>query len=331
MYERFYGFRERPFDLTPNPRYLVPTESHREALSTLEYAFASRKGVTLLVGEPGAGKTTVIRAAIAGQSEHAHCVHIQNPALCRLEFLEMLATQMGLSEHACSSKSALLLELEQLLRQRFEAHETTALIIDEAQSLPSELLEEVRLLANLETNSDKLLSIVIAGQPEITDRLQRPLFTPLKQRIALRCELRPLTLPETFTYLVGRITAAGALPADVFTREAVELIHERSRGNPRTINVIADNALVVGLATMQRPASAKAVAEVCRDFEINGGGAIRFEPPSGTPWPAVTGGQASNPIPAAAADTSTSSQPSAATRTALFNVFSWKNRRAVSR
>ena len=192
---------------------------------------------------------------MAEQSERTHCVHLHNPALSRVEFLEMLAAQMGLSEQARSSKTALLLELEQLLRRRYDAHETTALIVDEAQSLSSELLEEVRLLANIETNSDKLLSIVIAGQPEIADRLNHPSFRPLKQRIALRCELRPLRLPETFTYLVGRIKAAGAVPADVFTREAVELIHERSRGNPRTINVIADNALIVGLATKQRPAS----------------------------------------------------------------------------
>jgi general secretion pathway protein A len=330
MYERFYGFGERPFDLTPNPRYLVPTASHREALSNLEYAFASRKGVTLLVGEPGAGKTTVIRAAIAGQSERAHCVHLHNPALNRVEFLEMLAAQMGLSEQARSSKTALLLELEELLRQRYDDHETSALIVDEAQSLPSELLEEVRLLANLETNSDKLLSIVIAGQPEITERLNHPMFRPLKQRVALRCELRPLTLPETFTYIVGRIKAAGAVPANVFTREAVELIYERSRGNPRTINVIADNALVVGLAAKQRPASRQAVAEVCRDFDIASGDGHAFELPSANPaWPPVASGEAGTVI--RPGDIGESKAPQVPARAPLFNVFGRNNRRLISR
>src|SRR5690348_5839027 len=142
MYETFFGLRERPFDLTPNPRYLVPIESHREALSNLEYGIASRKGVTLLVGEAGSGKTTVIRAAIERQPRLVHCVHLHNPTLSRAEFVEMLSARFGLSEKAAASKSVMLIELETLLRRRLANGETTVLVVDEAQSLPLDLLEE---------------------------------------------------------------------------------------------------------------------------------------------------------------------------------------------
>jgi len=271
MYEQFYGFRERPFDLSPDPKYLVLTAGHQEALSNLEYAIASSKGITLLVGDAGSGKTTVICAAIARQSAHVHCVHLHNPALTRDEFVEMLASRFGLSERARTSKTALLLELEVLLRRRREAGELTLLIVDEAQSLSFELLEEIRLLANIETNSEKLLPLVIAGQPEITPRLNAPELRQLKQRIALRCELRPLDLTETMSYIAGRIRAAGGVAAQIFTREAVALIHERSKGLPRTINVLADNSLVAGFATGQRPVTSALVRDVCHDFDIQAG------------------------------------------------------------
>src|SRR5687767_2943498 len=165
MYEQFYGLHERPFDLTPDPRFLVITDVHREALSNLEYAMTSRKGITLLVGEAGTGKTTVIRTALEKQTAKTHCVYLHNPALTRDEFVEMIANQFGLSSTAQTSKTALLLELEDLLRQRHSAGETTVLVVDEAQSLPLELLEEVRLLTNIETDAEKLLSVIIAGQP----------------------------------------------------------------------------------------------------------------------------------------------------------------------
>jgi general secretion pathway protein A len=269
MYERFFGFRERPFDLTPNPRYLVMTNMHREALSNLQYAIASRKGITLLVGEAGSGKTTVIRAALERQPQRVHCVHLHNPALTREEFVEMLSARFALSERARTSKTALLLELEALLRQRQAARETTVLIVDEAQSLPLDLLEEIRLLANIETEDDKLLSVIIAGQPEIATRLNEDSLRQLKQRIALRCELKPLTVQEAAAYITGRIRAAGGVAAQVFTREAVGLIHERAKGVPRTINVLADNALLAAFATEQRPVGTQIVREVCRDFDFD--------------------------------------------------------------
>jgi len=281
MYEAFFGLSERPFDLTPNPRYLVLTHAHREALSNLEYAIASRKGVTLLLGDAGTGKTTVIRTAIERQPDRVHCVHLQNPALDRAEFVEMLATLFGLSQRAAESKTVFLLELEALLVARNATGESTVLVVDEAQSLPLELLEEIRLLANIETHDEKLLSVILAGQPELADRLNERSLRQLKQRVALRCQLSPLTLQETCAYVAGRIRAAGGVGAQTFTREAVTLMHERSNGIPRTLNVIADNALVTAFATERRPVNAKVVLEVCGDLDLQGGG--KPPPPAAAP------------------------------------------------
>lgn len=289
MYRPFFGLRERPFDLTPNPRFLVLTDAHREALSNLEYGVASRRGITLLVGEAGTGKTTIIRTALERQPDRVHSVHLHNPSLRRDEFVEMLAVRFGLSNAARTSKTALLIELEALMRDRNRRGESTVLIIDEAQSLPLDLLEEVRLLANIETNDTKLLSVVLAGQPELSGRLNDDALRQLKQRIALRCELGPLSLTETLGYVAGRIAAAGGVGAQIFTREAVMLIHERSRGIPRTISVIADNALLTGFALGRRPVSRAMVEEVCRDLDLRG--------PAGSSAPAT---EAYAPAPPAA-------------------------------
>ena len=180
----------------------------------------------------------------------------------------MLAERFGLTDAARTSKAVFLSELEALLRRRSAVGETTVLIVDEAQSLPLELLEEIRLLVNIETNEEKLISVIIAGQPELSIRLGDSALRQLKQRVALRCELRPLNLRETAAYLAGRVKAAGGQGARVFTREAVTLIHERSLGIPRTVNVLADNALLTSFAAGQRPVTRQIVLEVCRDFDL---------------------------------------------------------------
>jgi type II secretory pathway predicted ATPase ExeA len=210
MYESFFGLRERPFDLTPNPRFLLLTGRHREALSNLQYGLMSRRGLTLLVGEAGTGKTTLIRAVIGDfENQGAVIAYLNNPTLTRAEFYEFVAEAYGLGAEAGASKFRLLRDLSQRLEERHAQGALTALIIDEAQALPDELLEEVRLLANTETSSDKLLPIVLAGQPELADRLNAPSLRQLKQRVALRCQLGALTPTETAEYIAGRIRVAG--------------------------------------------------------------------------------------------------------------------------
>lgn len=270
MYEAFFHLRERPFDLTPDPRYLFLTPKHHEALSNLQYGIRYRKAVTVVAGPAGTGKTTLIRAALAkfdGATDG--CVSLTNPTMTRDEFVRTLAEAFALSEEAARSKAVMLRELEMRLRKRLDQRLTTALIVDEAQALPVELLEEIRLLVNLETDQHKLLPVVLVGQPEFAGRLNEPAFAALKQRVALRCELLPLTPNETKEYIATRARVAGGAADDLFTREATELIHERSRGVPRLISVICDNALLSGYAVGQKPVDHKIVLEVCDDFDLS--------------------------------------------------------------
>jgi general secretion pathway protein A len=280
MYERFYGLTERPFDITPNPRYLVLTPSHEEALNNLELGITSQHGITLLLGEAGTGKTTMIRKAIgvrlrqAGSSPDGW-VYLTNPTLTRREFVELLAASFGLSALAAASKAHLLRELEDLLRSRHAQGLLNVLIVDEAQSLPHALLEELRLLVNIESETSKLLSLVLAGQPELGDRLNDPALRQLKQRVSLRCHLAPLALRETASYIATRVRVAGGDAARLFTREAVIAVHKASRGIPRTISVICDNALVAGFASGEQPVDVATVDEVCADFDLSNGAAVR--------------------------------------------------------
>jgi general secretion pathway protein A len=270
MYEAFFGLRERPFDLTPNPRFLLMTARHREALTTLEYGLTARTGIALLTGEAGTGKTTIVHAALQSQNVlQSRTVYLNNPALTREEFIEFLALGFGLSDAAATSKTRCLAELTEVLASRHASGTMSALVIDEAQCLTDALLEEVRLLANIESASEKLLSIVLAGQPEVAERLNQPSLRQLKQRIGLRCSLAALTAPETAAYVDARLRIAGGDGSEVFTDQAVATIHERSRGIPRAISVIADNALVTAYAMDQRPVDGGVVLEVCRDFDFN--------------------------------------------------------------
>ena len=269
MYETFFGLVERPFDLTPNPKYLFLTQSHREALSSLEYGISARTGVTVLVGEAGTGKTTLIRATLEARDvRKTKAIYLNNPTLTRSEFLEFISREFELPPGAAASKTTLLSSLEMVLMDLRRNDVTPAFIIDEAQSLPHELLEEIRLLANIETASDKLLPIVLAGQPELADRLNHPTLRQLKQRIGLRCQLRQLDVAETGSYITSRVAVAGGTASSLFTREAVMMIHERSQGIPRIISVICHNALISAFALSQEIVRADTVLEVCRDFDL---------------------------------------------------------------
>lgn len=269
MYEAFFGLRERPFELAPNPRFLLLTTRHGEALSNLEYGINGRKGMTLLLGEAGTGKTTVIRTALQKWQGAGHLVtYVNNPTLTRDEFIECLARAYNLGDEAAGNKTRFLAALTDLVMRRHAEGKITGLLIDEAQSLSNELLEEIRLLANIETASEKIFPVVLAGQPELADRLNTAGLRQLKQRIALRCVLSPLDVREAAAYIAGRIRLAGGVGGQLFTREAVMAIHEHSGGIPRVINVICDNVLLSAFAANRRPVTRDMVEEVGRDFDL---------------------------------------------------------------
>jgi general secretion pathway protein A len=273
MYEKFYGLRERPFDLTPNPAYLFMTPKHREALATLQYGLRGRKGFTVVIGEAGTGKTTLVTAAlqsIRGATPLGRdCIaFLNNPTLSPSEFIAYLAPALGLSREAGLSKARFLIELTSAVTDRQRAGGLTALVIDEAQNLPDLLLEEVRLLANVETGTEKLLQIILTGQPELADRLNQPSLRQLKQRVALRCTLGRLDKTETGAYIAARIWSAGGEDRQLFTPEAVDIIYEASRGIPRTVSVLCDNALLGGFAADENPVGRETVLEVCRDLDL---------------------------------------------------------------
>ena len=270
MYEQYYGLQERPFDLSPDPRFLFLSDGHREALTHLRYGLSGRPGLTVLVGEAGTGKTTLVRAALstAENRQRSTIVHLSNPTLTRAEFFEYLASSFGFGEAAARSKTRFLVELEAANVTVAQQLGVLALVVDEAQSLPYELLEEIRLLTNIESPGGRSLAVALVGQPELAVRLNDSRLRQLKQRVALRCELAPLDLRETAAYIAARVRVAGGNGALLFTRDAVSLIYERSKGIPRTISVICDNALVSGFALERKPVGRDVVLEVCRDFEL---------------------------------------------------------------
>lgn len=304
MYEKFYGLTERPFDLTPNWRYLYLTPVHREAMTAIQYGIAARRGIVVILGEAGTGKTTVVRAAIrALKRANVRHVYLNNPMLTRPEFLKFLSQAFKLGEATADCKVDLLRELTEQLRQRHARGEATVLIVDEAQSMPHELLEEIRLLANIETASAKLLQVVLLGQPELADRLNDPSLRQLKQRVAIRCALKPLDLKATAAMIAGRIRVAGGKPGELFTSKAIELVYGYSGGVPRTINVICDNALLTGYGADVRPIGRDIIEEVCRDFDLAPmAGLAVSEPPAtaATDVAAADGSPALGSVPAAA-------------------------------
>jgi len=217
------------------------------------------------------GKTTVTRAVIEKKhGREVKCVYLYNPVLTRAEFLEFLAGAFELSKAAERSKSRLMTELASRLTALREEDKTVALLIDEAQSLSDDLLEELRMLTNIETYNEKLLTLVLVGQPQLAERLNDERLGQLKQRVELRCTLAPFDLPETSAYIWTRVRTAGGDGAKLFTRDAIAVIHERSRGIPRSISVICENALVSAYADNQRSVTRRLVEEVCDELDLHG-------------------------------------------------------------
>src|SRR5215469_9460003 len=272
MYKSFYNLTRNPFDLTPDPACFVPTVRHNEALAALYYGIRGHKGVVVVTGEVGTGKTLMLRCLLQlfKESSEISYAYLFNCRLSSNEFLHYTASDFGLNVGENQSKSTLLLELSKYVTSRGLQGLTTVLIVDEAHHLSMELLEEIRLLSNLETNDDKLLQIVLVGQPELDLKLDSFDLRPLKQRIALRAHLTPLDEQDTDRYIQERLTIAGAgtRTEPVFAPDAVKTIHQYSKGFPRLINTICENALITGYAGQLTSITPDIIQGVADDFHL---------------------------------------------------------------
>ena len=266
MYKNFFGLRENPFNINPDPRFLHRTPRIQEALDQLTYGIQQRKGLLLLTGEVGTGKTTLINHLLDWlRQRQTPTAFIFNSHLKPNHLFDFILNDFGISTDF-RLVSNMLLELNQWLISRFHEGSNPVLIVDEAQGLSFELLEEIRLLLNLETSSEKLLQIVLVGQPELEEKLKRPEMRQLRQRIALRCYTSPLTLDESRGYIAERLRIAGATPEPVFDSAAVEALHYYSRGIPRVMNLLCEHALINSYVDGLNPVPSPMVEEAARDL-----------------------------------------------------------------
>lgn len=269
MYKKFFGLKENPFNVTPDPRYLYSTPHTDEALACLTYCIQGRKGFVLLTGDVGTGKTTLLNKLLEWlRGEQVATAFVFNPRLNTLQFLDYMMSDFGVN---CETrlKSQVLVQLNHWLLERYRAGGTAVVIVDEAQNLSPEVLEEIRLLTNLETSTEKLLQIVLSGQQELELRLRQPEFRQLRQRITLRCKTYPLTLEETRNYVVTRLGVAGNEGRQIFTTEAIDALHHYSEGIPRVINVICEDALINAFADQKPCVDRKIVEGVAKDLELD--------------------------------------------------------------
>jgi len=270
MYKTFYNLRRNPFEITPDPRFLFATRKHNEALAALYYGVKRRKGFVVLTGEVGTGKTLLVRCLlqILSRSKVAYA-YAFNPRLNPIEFLKYIAGDFLLPTEG-KSKSDLILSLSSFLIARHQKGLTTVLVVDEAHHLSHAVLEEVRLLTNIETHEDKLLQILLVGQPELDDKLDSADLRQLKQRISLRSHLEALDRDETRGYVHRRLQLAGnPAPAHLFPMETISEVHRQSRGFPRLINTICENALINGYSRQLRSISPEIIEEIAGDFRLN--------------------------------------------------------------
>jgi general secretion pathway protein A len=270
MYKEFFGLRANPFNVNPDPRFLFLTRHTEEALACLTYGVQSRKGFVLLTGEVGTGKTTLINKLLEWlRLQQVATAFVFNSRMNVPNFLDYMMADFGIP---CESraKSQILLRLYNWLLDRYRAGETAVLIVDEAQNLADEVLEEIRMLTNLETFTEKLLQIVLVGQPEFEQKLKQPHMRQLRQRLTLRAKTYPLSLDETKAYVQQRLRIAGSNGQPIFSPEALVGVHRYSSGIPRVINLICEHCLVSAFVDQQKLVGPTVVEVVARDFDLTG-------------------------------------------------------------
>ena len=267
MYADHFGLVESPFSTTPDPRFSYTNSLYREAFATLRYGIEARKGFIVITGEAGTGKTTLLRRLMRSVEATVHTAFVFNTHLSFNELLRMVLNDLGVPSTS-DDKLTLIGQLNDYLVAQLERDHTVALLVDEAQDLSNEMLEELRLLSNLETDRAKLIQIVLMGQPELELKLDQPELRQLKQRVAIRCRLAPLSSSEVAPYIDSRLQTVGYKGAALFDSESVNTVALYSKGIPRLINVICDNALLVAYATSQSKVSAKIIGEVARDLQL---------------------------------------------------------------
>jgi general secretion pathway protein A len=267
MYHEYYGLVRGPFEMTPDPAFLYLGEAHQEGMATLLYAVKARKGFVLLTGEVGTGKTTLLHALLGQLDRDALAAFVFNPRLDPLDFFRVLFDEYGI-EGTFTTKAEYLLALNRFLIARLEKDLPTILIVDEAQNLSAEMLEEIRLLSNLETPTSKLIQIMLVGQPELWEMLARPELRQLRQRIVLRHRLRPFDPEETTQYVEERLRLAGYTGKGIFQKAALREIQRVTGGVPRLVNIVCDGALLLGYGRDMPTLGADAVREVAGDLEL---------------------------------------------------------------
>jgi len=269
MYKSFYGLKENPFNVNPDPRFLFLTKEIEEALTGLMYGIQTRKGFITLTGEVGTGKTTLINRLLDWlHHRRARTAFLFNSRMNSSQLFDFILAEFDIPCES-KSKSQQLLKLNHWLLERYRDGETVVLIIDEAQNLTYPVLEEIRLLTNLETSTEKLLQIVLSGQPELEEKLKLPQLRQLRQRIMLRCRTTPLSEEQTRDYIAERLRIAGASGEPIFSTKTVETIHVYSLGIPRVINLLCEHSLVNGFVEQQRPIQPKIIEEVAHEFQLD--------------------------------------------------------------
>lgn len=268
MYTSFYNLNERPFNLSTSPNFLYMGKSHKEALSLLTYGIMDKKGFVLLTGEAGTGKTTILQSLLRKLDPTVKYALISNPLLSPDDFLAYTAYKLGLKKQS-KSKGFLLIQFEALLKILLGRRQNAFLIVDEAQDLSFRLLEEIRLLSNMELQGKRLLNIFLIGQPNLNEKLNNDRCRSLLQRINITYHIEPLDLSETEDYIKGRLKAAGSKDGKIFNKDAIELIYQYSKGIPRNINSLCDNALLLGYSKTKKSITGKMIQESYSDMRPN--------------------------------------------------------------